>query len=48
MVSGHRRKLACSLAGLEAMPVIVREMTDDDAVIAIVSANRQREQVLPS
>ncbi|MDR1565056.1 MAG: ParB/RepB/Spo0J family partition protein [Oscillospiraceae bacterium] len=48
MISGHRRKLACSLAGLEAMPVIVREMTDDEAVIAMVSANRQREQVLPS
>jgi ParB family chromosome partitioning protein len=48
MISGHRRKLACSLAGLEAMPVIVRNMTDDEAVIAMVSANRQREQVLPS
>ena len=48
MVSGHRRKLACSLAGLETMPVIVRNMTDDEAVIAMVSANRQREQVLPS
>jgi ParB family chromosome partitioning protein len=48
MISGHRRKLACCLAGLEAMPVIVRNMTDDEAVIAMVSANRQREQVLPS
>lgn len=48
MISGHRRKLACSLAGLESMPVIVRSMTDDEAVIAMVSANRQREQVLPS
>ncbi|MCD7947391.1 MAG: ParB/RepB/Spo0J family partition protein [Oscillospiraceae bacterium] len=48
MISGHRRKLACSLAGLETMPVIVRSMTDDEAVIAMVSANRQREQVLPS
>jgi len=48
MISGHRRKLACSLAGLDAMPVIVREMTDDEATIAMVSANRQREQVLPS
>ena len=48
MISGHRRKLACSLAGLESMPVIVRNMTDDEAVIAMVSANRQREQVLPS
>ena len=48
MISGHRRKLACSLAGLEAMPVIVRSMTDDEAVIAMVSANRQREEVLPS
>ena len=48
MISGHRRKLACSLAGLDAMPVIVRNMTDDEAVIAMVSANRQREEVLPS
>jgi len=48
MISGHRRKLACSLAGLEVMPVIVRSMTDDEAVIAMVSANRQREEVLPS
>ena len=48
MISGHRRKLACSLAGLETMPVIVRIMTDDEAVIAMVSANRQREEVLPS
>ena len=48
MISGHRRKLACTLAGLESMPVIVRSMTDDEAVIAMVSANRQREEVLPS
>ena len=48
MISGHRRKLACYLAGLEVMPVIVRNMTDDEAVIAMVSANRQREEVLPS
>ena len=48
MISGHRRKLACTLAGLEVMPVIVRNMTDDEAVIAMVSANRQREEVLPS
>lgn len=48
MISGHRRKLACTLAGLDAIPVIVRNMTDDEAVIAMVSANRQREEVLPS
>lgn len=48
MVSGHRRKLACTLAQLETMPVIVREMTDDEAIIAMVSGNRQREEVLPS
>ena len=48
MISGHRRKLACTLAGLDSMPVIVRNMTDDEAVIAMVSANRQREEVLPS
>jgi ParB family chromosome partitioning protein len=48
MISGHRRKLACLVAGLGAMPVIIRQMTDDEATVAMVSANRQREEVLPS
>jgi len=48
LVSGHRRKHACELAGLDAMPVIVREMTHDEAVIFMVESNFQRETILPS
>jgi ParB family chromosome partitioning protein len=48
LVSGHRRKHACELAGLDAMPVIVREMTHDEAVIFMVESNFQREVILPS
>lgn len=48
MVSGHRRKLACELAGLESLPCIVREMSHDEAVIAMVDSNLQREVILPS
>ena len=48
MVSGHRRKRAAEMAGLEALPAVVREMTYDEAVIAMVDANIQRENVLPS
>jgi len=48
LVSGHRRKHACELAGLEALPCIVREMTRDEAIIAMVDANLQREAILPS
>ena len=48
LVSGHRRKHACELAGLETMPVIVREMTHDEAVIFMVESNFQRETILPS
>lgn len=48
LVSGHRRKHACELAGLEAMPIIVREMTHDEAVIYMVESNFQREAILPS
>ena len=48
LVSGHRRLEACRRLGLETMPVIVREMTDDEAVIAMVDANLQREHILPS
>ena len=48
LVSGHRRKRASELAGLEEAPCIVREMTEDEAVIAMVDSNLQRENVLPS
>ena len=48
LISGHRRLAACQVLGIETMPVIVREMSDDEAVIAMVDANRQRETVLPS
>lgn len=48
MISGHRRMHAAKLAGLEKIPTIIREMTDDDAVIAMVDANIQREKLLPS
>jgi len=48
MVSGHRRLHACGLAGLEEIPVIVRSLTDDEAVILMVDSNLQRETILPS
>lgn len=48
LISGHRRLAACQVLGIETMPVIVREMTDDEAVIAMVDANLQREHILPS
>lgn len=48
MISGHRRLHAAKLAGLTAIPSIIREMTDDEATIAMVDANIQREELLPS
>lgn len=48
MVSGHRRKRAAELAGLPTVPCIIRELTDDEAIIVMVDSNLQREQVLPS
>ena len=48
LISGHRRFAACQVLGLETMPVIVREISDDEAVIAMVDANLQRETILPS
>ena len=48
IVSGHRRKYACELAGFDELPCIVRELDDDEAVIQMVDANAQREEVLPS
>ena len=48
IISGHRRQHAAELAGLDTLPVIVREMTDDAAVILMVNSNLQRENILPS
>lgn len=48
LISGHRRKRACAIAGLLTMPVFVREMTDDEAVITMVDENLQRPVILPS
>ena len=48
LISGHRRKRGCELAGLETMPVIVRDMDDDAATIIMVDSNIQRESLLPS
>lgn len=48
MVSGHRRKMACSLIARQSMPCIVRDLTDEEATIIMVDSNLQREQVLPS
>lgn len=48
MISGHRRKFACNLAGKKEIPAIVRELTDDEATILMVDSNMQREEILPS
>lgn len=48
LISGHRRKRACELAGLPTMPVIVRNLDDDAATIIMVDSNIQRENILPS
>lgn len=48
LISGHRRLAACQVLGIETMPVIVRDMSDDETVIAMVDANLQREHILPS
>lgn len=48
LVSGHRRKKACELAGLDKLPCIVKEMTREEAIIFMVDSNLQREQILPS
>ena len=48
IISGHRRQHAAQLAGLETLPVIVRQMSDDAAVILMVDSNLQREHILPS
>lgn len=48
MISGHRRMHAAKIVGLTKIPTIIREMTDDEAVINMVDANVQREELLPS
>ena len=48
IIAGHRRKRACELAGLETMPVVIRNYTDEEAVVAMVDTNLQREEILPS
>lgn len=48
MISGHRRKRACEIAGVTQIKAIVREMTDEEATIAMVNSNNQREKILPS
>lgn len=48
MVSGHRRKVAAELAGMDRIPCIVRDLTDDQATIVMVDSNLHREQILPS
>ena len=48
IVSGHRRKRACELAGIDEIPVIIRDLDNDEAVIIMVDSNLQRENILPS
>ncbi len=48
MISGHRRKRACQLAGIKEIKAIVRELTDEQAIIQMVDSNKQREKILPS
>lgn len=48
LVSGHRRKRACEIAGVETMPVIIRELDNDEATILMADSNLQREGLLPS
>ena len=48
LVSGHRRMAACKALGLETMPVIIRDLTDEESIITMVDANLQREHILPS
>ena len=48
LISGHRRMTACKALGLETMPVIIRDLTDEESIITMVDANLQREHILPS
>jgi ParB family chromosome partitioning protein len=48
LIAGHRRRLACRILGIDTMPVLIRDMTDAQAVIAMVDSNVQRENIMPS
>lgn len=48
IISGHRRKRACELAGLDSMPVLIKQYDDDESIIAMVDSNLQRDELLPS
>ena len=48
LISGHRRKRACELLGIKEIPCIIRNLTDDEAIIQMVDSNIQREEILPS
>jgi len=48
LISGHRRKHAAEAAGLETMPMVIRDLTDDEAIVVMVDANLQREEIQPS
>ena len=48
LISGHRRKRGCEMVGLQTMPVIIRNLDDDAAVLVMVDSNIQREELLPS
>ena len=48
LISGHRRKAACEIAGIATMPVVVRDLDDDTATVIMVDSNQQRENILPS
>lgn len=48
IVSGHRRKRACEIAGIKELKCLVKDLTDDEAVILMVDSNIQREEILPS
>lgn len=48
LISGHRRKRACELAGLEKIPAIIKELSDDEAIVFMVDSNIQRDEILPS
>ena len=48
LISGHRRLAACKVLGMDTMPVIIRDLTDEEAVITMVDSNLQREHILPS
>jgi ParB family chromosome partitioning protein len=48
LISGHRRMAACKELGMETMPAVIRDMTDEEAIVAMVDSNLQREHILPS